>query len=82
LREHKVQEFDGLLKIALAEAEAEAGDSDCALRLVDKALVTVEGTGVRTFESELHRERNPAQVRSHSSGGSGRRLPLRRRRRK
>ena len=57
LRESGVLEFDGLLKMALAEAEAAAGDPACALRLADEALSTVERTGVRTFESGLHRVR-------------------------
>src|SRR3984957_1110610 len=49
--------FDGLLKIALAEAEARAGDSDRAVALVDEGLATAERTGYCAFEAELHRVR-------------------------
>ena len=38
LREQNVLIFDGLLKIALAEAEARAGDSDRAVAIFDEAL--------------------------------------------
>jgi class 3 adenylate cyclase/tetratricopeptide (TPR) repeat protein len=59
LREQNVLLFDGLLKIALAEAEAEAqvGDVDCALAILDEALATCERTGHRAFEAVLHRAR-------------------------
>ena len=45
------------MKIALAEAEAEAGDLNRALRLLDEGLATTERTGFRAFEAELHRAR-------------------------
>ena len=57
LREQNVLIFDGLLKIALAEAEARAGDVDRALAILDEALATSERTGYRAFEAELHRVR-------------------------
>src|ERR1700722_4152860 len=57
LRGQNVLLFDGLLKIALAEAEARAGDSDRAVALVDEGLATAERTGYRAFEAELHRVR-------------------------
>ena len=57
LREQNVLIFDGLLKIALAEAEARAGDPDRALVILDDALATSERTGHRAFEAELHRVR-------------------------
>ena len=47
--------FDGLLKIALAEAEARAGDVDRALVILDEALATSERIGHRSFDAELHR---------------------------
>ena len=50
--------FDGLFKIALAEAEFRAGDIGGALMILDEALVTSERTGQRTFEAELHRARD------------------------
>ena len=40
LREQNVLLFDGLLKIALAEAEARAGDADRAIAILDEALAT------------------------------------------
>ena len=57
LREQNVLHFDGLLKIALAEAEARAGDPDRALAILDEALATSDRTGYRAFEAELHRAR-------------------------
>ena len=49
--------FDGLLKIALAEAEARAGDIDRALVILDEARATSERIGHRAFDAELHRLR-------------------------
>ena len=49
--------FDGLLKIALAEAEARASDPDRALAILDEAVATCERRGYRAFEAELHRSR-------------------------
>ncbi len=48
---------DGLLKIALAEAEARAGDPDRAVAILDEALAASDRTGSRAFEAELHRTR-------------------------
>ena len=57
LRAQNVVLFDGLLKIALAEAEAAAGDLDRALAILDEGLATADRMGHRTFEAELHRAR-------------------------
>jgi class 3 adenylate cyclase/predicted ATPase len=57
LREQNLLWLDGLLKIALAEAEARAGDVDRALAILDEALATCDRTGHRAFEAELHRAR-------------------------
>jgi hypothetical protein len=57
LREQNVLFFDGLLKAALAEAEAQAGDPDRGLALVDEALTAAAGTCYRAFEAELYRAR-------------------------
>jgi class 3 adenylate cyclase/predicted ATPase len=57
LREQNVLIFDGFLKIALAEAEARAGDVDRAVSVLDEALATGDRTGHRTFDAELHRAR-------------------------
>ena len=55
LRGQNVLLFDGLLKIALAEAEARAGDPDRAVAILDEALATADRIGYRSFEAELHR---------------------------
>ena len=57
LRQQNVLFFDGLLKIALAEAEAAAGDLDRALAVLNEGLATAERTGFRAYEAELHRAR-------------------------
>ena len=57
LREQNVLFFDGLLKIALAEAEARAGDPARAVAILDEALATCDRAGYRAFEAELHRAR-------------------------
>ena len=69
LREQNVLLFDGLVKIAFAEAEARAGDPERAVASFDEALATCERIGHRTFEAELHRvrgemllKRDPANV--------------------
>jgi tetratricopeptide (TPR) repeat protein len=55
LRAQNVVMHDGLLKIALAEAEARAGDADRAVAILDEALATADRLGYRAFEAELHR---------------------------
>ena len=57
LREQNILLYDGLIKIALAEAEARAGDVERALAILDEALATCDRTGYRAFEAELHRVR-------------------------
>ncbi len=57
LSKQNVLIFDELLKIALAEAEARAGDPDRALAIFDEALATCDRAGNRAFEAELHRVR-------------------------
>jgi predicted ATPase len=57
LREQNVLMFDGLLKVALADGEARAGDSDSAVAILDETLATCDRTGHRAFEAELHRAR-------------------------
>ena len=66
LREQNILLFDGLLKIALAEAEAAAGDLDRALAVLDEGLVTAERTGFRAFEAELHRARGDILLKRDS----------------
>ena len=67
LREQNVLLFDGLFKIALAEAEARAGDPARAIAILDEALATVDRTGYRAFEAELHRVRGEMLLRRNSA---------------
>jgi class 3 adenylate cyclase/predicted ATPase len=71
LREPNVASYDGVIKIALAQAEARAGGVDRAIAIVDEALATVQRTGCRAFAAELNRvhgelllRRNPADSAS------------------
>ena len=57
LRRQNAVVFDGLIKIALAEAEARAGDPERALAVLEAALATCERAGYRAFECEIHRAR-------------------------
>ena len=63
VHEQNVLAFDGLLKIALAEAEARAGNVDRAVATLDEALATCERIGHRTFEAELHCARGELLLR-------------------
>jgi predicted ATPase len=66
-REQNVLIFDGLLKIALAEAEARAGDVDRAVAVLDEAVATSDRTGHRTFDAELHRLRGEMLLQRNPS---------------
>jgi predicted ATPase len=57
LREQNVLTFDDIFKIALAGAEARAGDPELAVAILDDALATCERIGHRAFDAELHRVR-------------------------
>jgi predicted ATPase len=57
LRAQNILIFDGLVKIALAKTEAEAGDPGRAMAILDEALAMAYRLGHRTFEAELHRAR-------------------------
>jgi len=57
VRVQKVMMFDGLLKIALAEAEGRAGDPGRAVAILDDTLATSDRAVIRAFEAELHRAR-------------------------
>jgi adenylate cyclase len=57
LRQRNIVPFDGLSKIAQAEAESLAGDRDRALAIIDDTLASCDRTGYRAFEAELHRVR-------------------------
>ena len=81
LREQNVLVIDGLIKIALAEAEARAGDVDRAVAVLDEALATSDRTGHRAFEAELHQSarRNSIEMRPRQARCRGRSLPDRNR---
>src|SRR3984957_10347521 len=57
LREQNALLYDGLLKVALAGAEAGAGDLGRAIATIDEALATSNRIGYRAFEADLHRAR-------------------------
>jgi class 3 adenylate cyclase/predicted ATPase len=57
VREQNVLTFLDLGSIALAEAEARAGDLDRAAALLDEALLTDKRASCRAFEAELYRAR-------------------------
>ena len=83
LRGQNALVFDGLMKIALAEAEARAGDPDRAVAILDEALATVRPyrlSRVRSGTASGAR-RNPAQARPRQPRARGRSLPDRYRRR-
>jgi class 3 adenylate cyclase/predicted ATPase len=62
VRQQNVLTFLDLGSIALAEAEARAGDPDRAGALLDEALATDERAGCRAFEAELHRTRGEIRL--------------------
>jgi predicted ATPase len=70
LRQQNVLFFDGLLKIALAEAEAAAGDLDCALAVLNEGLATAERTGFRAYEGELHRARGETLLKQNPTNSA------------
>ena len=54
--------IDGLFKIALAEAEARAGDRGRPFAILNEALATADRLGYRAFEAELNRTRGEILV--------------------
>ena len=71
----------GSLKIALAEAEAEAGDPDRAVAILDEALATADRTRLSRIRSGTASgaRRNPAEARPRQPRACGRGLPDRHR---
>ena len=67
LSDQNVVIFDGLLKVALAEAEARAGNLDEALAILDEARATSERIGHRAFDAELRRVRGEMLLRRDSA---------------
>jgi class 3 adenylate cyclase/tetratricopeptide (TPR) repeat protein len=67
LRARNVVVFDGLVKIALAEAEASAGNAERAIATLDEALATAERLSYRAFQAELYRARGELLGRDGSN---------------
>jgi len=65
VRQQNVLTFLDLGSIALAEAEARAGDPGRAVTLLDEALATDERASCRAFEAELHRARGEVLLQRH-----------------
>ena len=59
------------MKIALAEAEAGAGDPERAIAILDEALATCDRTGYRAFEAELHRARGEILLKRDPAPAEG-----------
>ena len=66
LRGTNLPSYDGVVKIALAQAEARAGDVDRAIAILNEALATVRRTGCRAFEAELNRVRGELLLAARS----------------
>ena len=83
LREQNVLYFDGLLKMALAEAEARAGDSDRAVAVSRRSAGDVRPHRISRIRSRTASgaRRNPAEVRPRQPRARGRGFPDRHRRR-
>jgi predicted ATPase len=67
LRQQNLLNFDGLYKIALAEAEARAGDRGRAIAILDEALAMCDRLGYRAFEADLHRARGEILLQLYSA---------------
>jgi class 3 adenylate cyclase/tetratricopeptide (TPR) repeat protein len=70
LRAQDIRIFDGLVKIALAKTEAEAGDPGRAAAILNEALTTAERTGHRAFEAELHRARGEILLKQNPANSA------------
>jgi predicted ATPase len=71
LHERNVLMFDDLVKIALAEAEASAGDLTRAVAILAEALATCDREGFRAFEAELLRARGEMLLRPDAADPAG-----------
>ena len=59
--------FVPLLKLALGQAEGQAGDLDRAIVTLDEALAISERTGHGAFDAELHRARGEMLLKRDSA---------------
>jgi predicted ATPase len=67
VREQNALVFDGLFKIALAEAETRVGDPGRGIAILDEALATHDRMGYRAFEAEQHRARGELLIKREPS---------------
>ena len=70
LRDQNALLYDGLVKVALVEAEASAGGVDRAIAVLEEALATSERIGHRAFEAELLRVRGEILLKRDSSNSA------------
>ena len=68
LREQNSIIFDGVLKAALASAEAQEGDHSAALATLELAILESGRTGQHWFDAELHRTRGEILLEQDPSG--------------
>jgi predicted ATPase len=67
LQEQNIIIFDGLLRGAFADAEAQGGDSEAALKCLEQGISISERTGQRWYDAELHRIRGEILVKQNSA---------------
>ena len=84
LRAQNILIFDGLVKIALARTEAEAGDPGRAVAILDEALATCRSLGPSHIRSRTasRARRDPAEARPRQPRACGGSVPDRHRCRK
>ena len=84
LRAQNILIFDGLVKIALARTEAEAGDPGRAVAILDEALATRRSRGPSRIRSRTASgaRRDPVETQPRQPRARGRRFPDRHRCRK
>ena len=68
LQEQNSVLFDGIMKIALANAEAQAGDHAAALATLGLATLESGRSGQHWFDAELHRTRGEILLEQNPSG--------------
>ena len=73
LREQNSVLFDGIMKTALANAEAQAGDHAAALATLELATLESGRTGQHWFDAELYRTRGEILLEQDPSGFARRR---------
>ena len=67
IRDQKVVIFDGLLRCALASADAQVGDFVSALTCLEEAVAISERTGACWYDAEVHRSRGEILLKQNLS---------------